>query len=129
MILPRRSFLTGIATLLAAPAIVRADSLMKISPPPLVLDGKRLVILADGRIKDVETGERFSMSRVQRISNCSILNTTKGPGVLAIRGRVTILNTLEVGPDLGDWHQIQAAYTRNHIQAAYTRNFWMSEPS
>jgi hypothetical protein len=30
MILPRRSFLTGLASLIAAPAVVRADSLMPI---------------------------------------------------------------------------------------------------
>jgi len=35
----RRSFITGLATLIAAPAIVRAGSLMQVKATPLVLDG------------------------------------------------------------------------------------------
>jgi hypothetical protein len=42
LIMPRRRFLTGIATLIAAPAVVRADILMPIkvwAPPPNSLWG------------------------------------------------------------------------------------------
>jgi hypothetical protein len=39
LILPRRKFLTGVAALFCAPAIVRASSLMKIKP---LYDGLRL---------------------------------------------------------------------------------------
>jgi hypothetical protein len=40
MILPRRQFLAGLATTLAAPAIVRADSLMKLPRPSLIRMGQ-----------------------------------------------------------------------------------------
>lgn len=36
MTLSRRSFLTGLATLIAAPAIVRAESLMKLAPTEII---------------------------------------------------------------------------------------------
>jgi hypothetical protein len=34
----RRSFVTGLATLIAAPAIVRVDSLMRLRSTPIVVD-------------------------------------------------------------------------------------------
>jgi hypothetical protein len=50
LIRPRRGFLVGLASLLAAPAVVKAENLMpiKVRPPPLIWrDGKRRIGLED----------------------------------------------------------------------------------
>lgn len=44
MTLSRRSFFTGLATLIATPAIVRAESLMKLAPTRIIFKPSTLVI-------------------------------------------------------------------------------------
>ena len=43
MIIPRRKFLIGAATLLAAPAIVRYESLMRVKPLEDILDNRNTI--------------------------------------------------------------------------------------
>lgn len=83
MFLPRRSFLIGAASLFAAPAIVRAESLMKIKPIPvevkisLFLFGTHPRVCVDSISRDVfsdiqkDYGEDFwdQMRRVGRMIN------------------------------------------------------------
>lgn len=49
--LPRRKFLTGLASLIAAPAIVRADSLMQISGVPLYRPDHQLSYVVTGGLE------------------------------------------------------------------------------
>lgn len=67
MILSRRSLITGFAALLAAPAIVRAGSLMPIKTDPIahvvhrvhVTDGSGLIRFVDGRVEKMGGWERY----------------------------------------------------------------------
>lgn len=36
LVLPRRKFLTGLVGIIAAPAVVKVESLMKVASPPLI---------------------------------------------------------------------------------------------
>ena len=42
LILPRRRFLAGLVGIIAAPAIVRVDNIMKVASPPVLTDFQRL---------------------------------------------------------------------------------------
>lgn len=57
MTLHRRAFLTGIATALAAPAVVRAENLMKLWVPPNI----------DFNLSGTATGNRLKYELMERI--------------------------------------------------------------
>jgi hypothetical protein len=56
LILPRRAILRGLVGLIAAPAIVRADSLMKLPLPPKILRPTVRVISIDDPLGFKRTG-------------------------------------------------------------------------
>lgn len=57
MILPRRSLITGVISLLAAPAIVRAESLMKVRASKLNVDN--FLLIGDSICSSREAIEKF----------------------------------------------------------------------